>query len=113
MVCHARNQDRIGRFEQYVPVLRDHPVFAVNDMERFVCEKINKIARFFVSERDNPWPNEWRAESALFLAAVGVFHGWGGFAIHISRYNTDETTDQIGRPVASGAIGGHRYRGGV
>ncbi len=68
---------------------------------------------YFVSEWDNPWPNEWRAESALFLAAVGAFQGWGGFAIHTYRYDTDETTDQIGRPITSDAIGGVRYRGGV
>jgi hypothetical protein len=75
----------------------------------------NRVAGkpFFVSEWDNPWPNEWRAESALLLAAAGAFQGWGGFCIHTYRYSTDEKTDMIGKPITSDAIGGVYYRGGV
>jgi len=68
---------------------------------------------FFVSEWDNPWPNEWRAESSLLLAAVGSLQGWGGYAIHTYRYGTDEDVDMIGKPITSDAIGGVYYRGGV
>jgi hypothetical protein len=68
---------------------------------------------FFVSEWDNPWPNEWRAESSLLMAAAGALQGWGGFAIHTYRYTLDESVDMIGKPITSGAIGGIYYRGGV
>ncbi len=68
---------------------------------------------FFVSEWDAPWPNEWRAESSLLLAAVGSLQGWGGFAIHTYRYTTDEMADMIGKKITSDAIGGVYYRGGV
>lgn len=68
---------------------------------------------FFVSEWDNPWPNEWRAESSLLMAAVGAMQGWGGFAIHTYRYGNDEDVDMIGKPITSDAIGGVYYRGGV
>ncbi len=68
---------------------------------------------FFVSEWDDPWPNEWRAESPLLLAAVGSMQGWGGFAIHTYRYTLDENVDMIGKPITSDAIGGVYYRGGV
>jgi len=68
---------------------------------------------FFVSEWDNPWPNEWRAESSLLMAAVGSLQGWGGFAIHTYRYSRDEDVDMIGKPITSDAIGGVYYRGGV
>ncbi len=68
---------------------------------------------FFVSEWDNPWPNEWRAESSLLLAAVGSFQGWGGYCIHTYRYSKDENVNMIGKPITSDAIGGVYYRGGV
>ena len=75
----------------------------------------NRVAGrpFFVSEWDNPWPNEWRAESSLLLAAVASLQGWGGFAIHTYRYSKDENVDMIGKPITSDAIGGVYYRGGV
>ncbi|MCK9410667.1 MAG: hypothetical protein M0Q53_00105 [Prolixibacteraceae bacterium] len=68
---------------------------------------------FFVSEWDNPWPNEWRAESSVMLAAVGSFQRWGGFAIHTYRYSKDEDVDMIGKPITAGSIAGVYYRGGV
>ena len=68
---------------------------------------------FFVSEWDNSWPNEWRAESSLLLAAIGVFQGWGGYAIHTYRYSLDENVDMIAKPITSNAIGGISYRAGL
>jgi len=68
---------------------------------------------YFVSEWDNPWPNEWRAESSLLLAAVGSFQGWGGYCIHTYRYDNDESTTMIGHPITSECLGGVAYRGGV
>jgi hypothetical protein len=68
---------------------------------------------FFVSEWDNSWPNEWRAEGSLLMAAVGSFQGWGGFALHTYRYGLDENVDMIGKPITSMAIGGVSYRSGV
>jgi hypothetical protein len=75
----------------------------------------NRVAGkpFFVSEWDDPWPNEWRAESSLLLAAVGALQGWGGYCIHTYRYSTDEKVEMIGKPITSDAIGGVYYRGGV
>ena len=75
----------------------------------------NRVADkpFFVSEWDNPWPNEWRAESSLLMEAVGTLQGCGGFAIHTYRYSLDEEVDMIGKPITSLAIGGQVYRGGV
>ena len=68
---------------------------------------------FFVSEWDNSWPNEWRAESSLLMASVGALQGWGGFALHTYRYSLDEDVDMIGKPITSNAIGGVSYRAGV
>ncbi|RIH64723.1 hypothetical protein D1164_13885 [Mariniphaga sediminis] len=68
---------------------------------------------FFISEWDNPWPNEWRAESSILMAAAGSFQGWGGFTIHTYRYTLDEDVDMIGKPVTGKALNGVYYRGGV
>lgn len=68
---------------------------------------------FFASEWDDPWPNEWRAESPLLLAAAAAFQGWSGAAIHTYRYDCRENIDQIAAPITSDAIGGVPYRGGV
>ena len=67
---------------------------------------------FFVSEWDNVWPNEWRAESSVLLAAVGAMQGWGGFAIHTYRYTLDEDIDMIAKPITADAMNGVYYRGG-
>ncbi len=68
---------------------------------------------FFVSEWDDPWPNEWRAESPLYLAAVAGLQGWSGAAIHTYRYDCRTPADMIAMPVASDALAGIPYRGGV
>jgi len=68
---------------------------------------LNKVAGMplFVSEWDQPWPNEWRAEQTLYLAAVGALQGWSGFTIHTYRYGTNEresVTGKIGRRIVLG-----------
>ena len=68
---------------------------------------------FFASEWDNPWPNEYRAEGAIQMAAVAAFQGWSGAAIHTYRYDCRENVDQLGAPITSDAIGGVPYRGGL
>lgn len=76
-----------------------------------MCRVLHKP--FFVSEWDDPWPNEFRAESSLLLAAAASFQGWSGAAIHTYRYDCREGVDMIGAPITSDAIGGVPYRGGV
>jgi hypothetical protein len=67
----------------------------------------------FVSEWDDPWPNEWRAESSLYMAAVGLFQDWAGFAIHTYSYSTMTNIEVTGKEVSSESIGGVPYREGV
>ena len=68
---------------------------------------------FFVSEWDHPWPNEFRAEGPIQMAAAAAFQGWSGAAIHTYRYDCRENIDQIGAPITSDAIGGVPFRSGV
>ena len=50
---------------------------------------------FFVSEWDQPWPNEWRAEHPLAMAAVAAFQDWNGLATYTYRHNTSVPVDYI------------------
>ena len=68
---------------------------------------------FFVSEWDHPWPNEWRAESSLFLASVIGLQGWSGATIHTYRYDCRENVDQLAAPITSDALSGVPYRSGI
>jgi hypothetical protein len=73
----------------------------------------HKDKPYFVSEWDEPWPNEWRAESTLYLAAIASFQGWAGMSIHTYAY-TDSTNNHItGKEISSESIGGVPYREGV
>ncbi len=40
----------------------------------------------FMSEWDSTWPNEWRAESPLTMAAIASLQQMGGVLIHTYRY---------------------------
>ena len=68
---------------------------------------------YFVSEWDMPWPNEWRAESPIYLAAIGAFQNWAGFAIHTYSYSTLKDIKITGKEVSSRAIGSVPYREGI
>lgn len=57
---------------------------------------------YFVSEWDQIWPNEWRAESPLMLAALSAFQEWGGTTIHTYRYRTCDPKDRMGAVVMYG-----------
>ena len=69
---------------------------------------------FFVSEWDMPWPNEYRAESPIYNAAIGLLQGWSGFAIHTYAY-TSWLSDggMLGKEVSCAKIGGTPYREGI
>lgn len=68
---------------------------------------------YFISEWDMPWPNEWRAESPVYLAAIGSFQDWAGFAIHTYSYSSMKDIQVTGKEVTSQAIGNTPYREGV
>lgn len=68
----------------------------------------------YISEWDMPWPNERRAESVLYSAALGAFQGWNGFAIHTYSYSTKlDKMDMLGYEVTAPKIGDVPYRQGV
>lgn len=68
----------------------------------------------FISEWDMPWPNEYRAESPIYSAAIGMLQGWSGFAIHTYSYSAKlENMNLLGKEIASEKIGNTPYRQGI
>lgn len=68
---------------------------------------------FFVSEWDMPWPNAFRAEGSIYLAAVAALQNWSGLAIHTYAYCTRlDKMDVLGRELSS-PVGGVPYREGI
>jgi hypothetical protein len=57
---------------------------------------------FFVSEWDQTWPNEWRAESPLMLAGLAAFQEWSGTTIHTYRYRNCDPKGRMGAVVMYG-----------
>jgi hypothetical protein len=50
---------------------------------------------FFISEWDEPWPNEWRAELPVWIAAVSAFQGWNGLTVYTYRHTVSLPVNSI------------------
>ena len=69
---------------------------------------------FFTSEWDVTFPNLFRAESPVLLAAVGMLQNWSGYTIHTYAYTSLlEHMHILGKEVSSESIGGTGYREGI
>ncbi|MBQ7567040.1 MAG: hypothetical protein IJT18_07960 [Oscillospiraceae bacterium] len=69
---------------------------------------------YFISEWDMPWPNAFRAEGAIYHAAISALQNWSGMIIHSYAYGSRlENMDILGKEVSSDTIGGVPYRSGV
>lgn len=68
---------------------------------------------FFTSEWDVTWPNKFRAESPVLLAALGMLQDWSGYTIHTYAYTSLlEHMDILGKEVSAETIGNVGYREG-
>jgi len=75
---------------------------------------VDKDRPFYVSEWDAPWPNEYRADSVIYSAAIGMFQGWSGFAIHTYSYSSKlENMKMLGKEISAEKIGNTPYRQGI
>lgn len=50
---------------------------------------------FFVSEWDEPWPNEWRAELPGWMAAMAGFQRWNGLTVYTYRHTSSVPVDRL------------------
>jgi len=68
-----------------------------SDANIFAWLSFNRVLGkpFFVSEWDQPWPNEWRAEHPLAMAAVAAFQDWDGLATYTYRHNTSVPVNHL------------------
>ena len=67
----------------------------------------------FMSEWGTAWPNPYRAEATVWIAAVAALQGWTGCSIHTYAYNTRvNTQDALGRENST-MLGNVAYRQGV
>ena len=50
---------------------------------------------FFVSEWDQPWPNEWRAEYPLLMAASAALQDWNGLTVYTYRHSVSVPIEKL------------------
>lgn len=68
---------------------------------------------YFISEWDEPWPMECRAESPIVMAAVGCLQDWSGICVHTYAYTAHHNEYQpVGMEVSSRSIGMGYHRQG-
>jgi hypothetical protein len=69
---------------------------------------------FFTSEWDVTFPSEFRAESSIMLAAIGMLQNWSGYTIHTYAYTSLlQHMNILGKEVNSETIGNVGYREGI
>lgn len=69
---------------------------------------------FFTSEWDLTFPNKYRAESSIMVAAIGMLQNWSGYTIHTYAYTSLlEHMQILGKEISSASIGGVGYREGI
>ena len=69
---------------------------------------------FFTSEWDVTFPNKYRTESSIMLAAIGMLQNWSGYTIHTYAYTSLlQHMDILGKEVSSETIGNVGYREGI
>ncbi|NOY81896.1 MAG: hypothetical protein GXP31_12945 [Kiritimatiellaeota bacterium] len=56
---------------------------------------------FFASEWDQPWPNEWRAELPLLMAAAARLQDWDGLTVYTYRHDF-KALDYVDGPFETG-----------
>jgi hypothetical protein len=50
---------------------------------------------FFVSEWDEPWPNEWRSELPCWMAAIASLQSWNGLTVYTYRHSSSVPVDTL------------------
>jgi hypothetical protein len=102
------------KWQEKVKEFHNNPMVEAVDTMLPALTFSRHVARpYFISEWDEPWPNEWRAESPIYMAAVGALQNWSGFAIHTYSYSSMRSIEVTGKEVSSQAIGSVPYREGV
>lgn len=79
----------------------------------FNLPKLRADKPFFVSEWDMPWPNEYRAEGAMYYASLVALQDWDGmgmFCYHQGK--RPENIGVLGTEMSSQLLGGYGFEPG-
>ncbi|MBO4873191.1 MAG: hypothetical protein J5496_07230 [Lachnospiraceae bacterium] len=69
---------------------------------------------FHITEWDMPWPNPYRAESAVWFPAIAALQDYVGMSIHTYCYTPHiKDTDLLGKEAPTNGVGSVPYREGV
>jgi|GEM_PF-3327556 len=88
--------DNYSRFHNRMQVEADPAIEGGNIASLAMSRLAGKP--FVVSEWGHPWPNEWRAEGPLTMAALGAFQGWDGVLAYTYRHSSDAPVNHITGP---------------
>jgi hypothetical protein len=88
--------DNFSRWTNRMQVKLD-PQVGGNNFATLAVSRVKGMP-FVGSEWGHPWPNEWRAEGAVSIAAVGAFQGWDGLLAYTYRHETTAPVDTIRGP---------------
>jgi len=105
------------RFMKWGPEGRYWQDISLHELPEWGAMRSARRRRFgkpmFHSEWDLTWPNRYRAESSIMLAAVGCLQNWSGATIHTYAYTSLlQHMDILGKEVSCATIEDTGYREG-
>ena len=106
------------RFMNWNPERRLSRDLSLHEQPEWGAMRNARMRRFgkpmFTSEWDVTFPNAYRAESAVLMAAVGRLQNWSGFTIHTYAYTSGlEHMKILGKEISGDSIGNVGYREGI
>ena len=106
------------RFMRWNPGEKHSRDISLHEQPEWGCMRNARMRRFgkpfFTSEWDVTFPNRYRTESSIMLAAIGMLQNWSGYTIHTYAYTSLlEHMDILGKEVNSETIGNVGYREGI
>lgn len=106
------------RFMNWSPGRRYSRDLSLHEQPEWGAMRNARMRRFgkpmFTSEWDLTFPNMYRAESPLLMAAVGQLQNWAGYTIHTYAYTSNlEHMHILGKEISGDTIGNVGYREGI
>lgn len=106
------------RFMRWAPEKKHSRDISLHEQPEWGAMRNARMRRFgkpfFTSEWDVTFPNRYRTESSIMLAAIGMLQNWSGYTIHTYAYTSLlEHMDKLGKEVNSETIGNVGYREGI
>ncbi len=106
------------RFMNWSPAGRYSRDLSMHEQAEWGAMRNARMRKFgkpmFTSEWDLTFPNAFRAESSIMMAAIGQLQNWSGYTIHTYAYTSHlERMHMLGKEIAGDTIGNVGYREGI